>query len=139
MREVKFRTPTRCQNGHFRWLYWSASFGVALQEWGEKHPDCKCPTFGYDEGFHKCGDDEQFTGLRDKNGKEIYEGDIVWKPYQTRPYSALSKEQMFNCLVEFNEGEFRYRRIDQSIKYRCWNSTWVDTEVIGNIYENGDL
>jgi uncharacterized phage protein (TIGR01671 family) len=83
----------------------------------------------------------QFTGLRDKNGREIYEGDVVLKRFQTRPYSMSAKEKKFPCIVDYYEDGFRYRRIDRGkeyLSYRCWNGTWQDTEVIGNVYENPD-
>lgn len=64
----------------------------------------------------------QFTGLTDKNGKEIYEGDIV------RYRDGIYKVDWFE------NGFYLFR--DVRAKFDIW---WVDTEVIGNIYENPDL
>lgn len=58
----------------------------------------------------------QFTGLLDKNGKEIYEGDV------------MHHDEMKAHAIEFQEGRFGKFYIDYSL---C--------EVIGNIYENPEL
>ena len=64
----------------------------------------------------------QYTGLKDKNGKEIYEGDIVkWK-------YIIDK-------VFFDEKNGGY--IGESIQIN--HSTLDEIEVVGNIYENPEL
>lgn len=80
-------------------------------------------------GFRELFDPDlelmQFTGLKDKNGKEIYEGDIV---------KDFDWEERL-CEVAFNGWSWRLKNI-QSGWWKDWSS---DLEVIGNIYENPEL
>ena len=65
---------------------------------------------------------DQFTGLLDKNGKEIYEGDIVKMPEL--------------CLVVYKDAGF----ILESISLKTeWNTDYHLKEVIGNVFETPEL
>ena len=74
----------------------------------------------------------QSTGLKDKNGKEIFEGDIV--DYKGR-----------KALVSWHGSyaSFIYRFVDELQKRNAeWNPlylAYIRCEVIGNIYENPEL
>jgi len=76
----------------------------------------------------------QFTGLHDKNGKEIWEGDVLKNTWRNRPYS-----------VSFFEGGFRGHwdylepQSHQSCGWLIDEFEASECEVLGNIYENPEL
>jgi uncharacterized phage protein (TIGR01671 family) len=80
----------------------------------------------------------QFTGLIDKNGKEIWEGDLlrVQSQYETdEPIDSAPNK------VYFRDGAFRCGFHDMILGEKvCTGSegNW-NTEVLGNIYENPEL
>ena len=83
----------------------------------------------------------QYTGLKDKNEKEIYEGDIV----VIATYSHEEPLMDTTCIVEYNEvyGIVEFVELDETgerysmIDIR--DSFHYELEVIGNIYENTEL
>lgn len=77
----------------------------------------------------------QFTGLLDKNGKEIYEGDIV--------QSAIDAELGDSFEVRFHDGGFKLFALNNNL-IQCGVGDCNDfncsiREIIGNIYQNPEL
>lgn len=98
----------------------------------------------------------QFTGLKDKNGKEIYEGNIVSCPSGTirqigdKEYNEDGSFKTWyasnppNIYTVYNLGYafFLGRKEDHrhaGIINHQTHKMWFDLEVIGNIYENPEL
>lgn len=67
----------------------------------------------------------QYTGLKDKNSKKIFEGDICWEEYG-------------ECygVVKFEDAKFLY--LWENIAENLWEVA-DDIEICGNIHENLDL
>ena len=78
---------------------------------------------------------EQFTGLFDKNGKEIYEGDIVRTNLYTR---ASGKTQMSEPKVVYWDIEKAGFETNKKGSYSS-GMFYDEYEVIGNVMENPEL
>ena len=96
----------------------------------------------------------QYTGLKDKNGKEIYEGDVVKLVHTGIEISADRLEDLkrFVGIIKYENGIFKIVRTEKSLiesKYFEMEQKKVseifiysklyDLEVIGNIFENKEL
>lgn len=83
---------------------------------------------------------EQYTGLKDKNGQKIFEGDIVKVNDDFDKY-GLNAGEIYE--VYFNAGGFRCKHKYESSIARGDKGFWIDDgndyEVIGNIHENPEL
>ncbi|MEE4561591.1 YopX family protein [Paenibacillus polymyxa] len=76
----------------------------------------------------------QYTGLKDRNGKEIYEGDIVEElDYSDGAYFPKERQPKKRTVVEYDIG-FVYARAAYNLRGGMENGLYKG-EVIGNIYE----
>ena len=123
MREMKFRAKDHEGN----WVY------------GDLHLNHKMPhihPFENNRTFINTKTIGQYTGLKDKNGKEIYEGDIIG-----------CHNPNIKHLIFFNEKQGRFMAaLDGDIENDYYgvcgldDSRWNATkEVIGNIHDNPEL
>ena len=144
MRTIKFR-GRKTTNGV--WVYGSLVYSNEIQtaiyfqtgsglvksmEWVYVNPDTVC----------------QFTGLLDKNGKEIYDGDVLRS--DKYPYSCIEIEERDNYfgVIEWNENEAAFyivtiknpkssvKGISDGISDYLSKSALQDFEVIGNINDD---
>lgn len=127
MKEIKFRGK-RLDNGE--WIYGDLVHTIK--------DTLILPT---DEGWNQYAVDPatvgQYTGLKDKNGKEIYEGDVIRSPLsedKTRPHRIFyhtGNAAFMGALVD--RKELCYLRLDQDWIYK------FGKEVIDNIHDNPEL
>lgn len=103
------------------------------------------------DGFTLFSDDEnlqQWTGLKDKNGKDIYEGDILECPWNFDPKFKEVGEVVFwageFCLSRGPEKDPDWAKIcpfnlfgaNDQPAHKYW---WKDSTIIGNSFENPEI
>lgn len=85
----------------------------------------------YDPGIREQMTYTQFTGLSDKNGKEIYEGDILRSIYQGQELIGIinwnNKKSQFGMIIESQNPMAEHLELTDK------------PEIIGNIFENPGL
>ena len=79
---------------------------------------------------------EQYTGLKDKNGKEIYEGDIVKKERQTTTYTVMWFDSEWVILSKKVDEDGPY---GGPLSRQMTHPIFGSLVVIGNIYEHPHL
>lgn len=80
----------------------------------------------------------EFTGMRDKHGKKIFEGDIL----DVTVFDCFDNDEQYRVRVEWVGTEFM--GVDVTNDDFEWNLCWLcnqddEIEVIGNIYDNPEF
>lgn len=147
MREILFRGQTR-RNGEKvwmngekvpgRWVYGGVLQGVGAHSiiYGGENADD--PSEGLDKWPVYTDTLGQYTGLTDKNGKKIFEGDIV----EGHCHSAW-RHDLQRCEVAYGRDGFEARHyVNCGDEWRYYTYRVLfskDVVVIGNIHENPEL
>jgi len=135
-REIKFRICYTDQQGTKQMIYKDEHLMLSLNgtvygNYGTKEYPTWEPVFdAYEQPFI-----QQYTGMKDKNGKEIYEGDLLRMITEGMVYEVVynSEYTAFTCRV--HNYHLRADASDALCDLWC-----VDCkEVIGNIFENPEL
>lgn len=125
---------------------WVEGFGIMFSEFSEEYAKEKGRKGDYilftEHGRYEVEGDSigQYTGLKDKNGREIYEDSIIsycdCNTWRTGGYVA---DQIRTGVVRFDGGSWIVESGDYSDYLYQIIANDEETEVIGNIYENKEL
>ncbi len=143
MREIKFRAWDKTDKRIYEVL------NLDLEQ-NHKCEVCKCDEFHSSRYFIYKYKLMQYTGLKDKNGKEIYEGDVIefedttedGYEYKegidiTNRASIVFKNCRFELdnIIETTSGVL----VDMEEDWELFIDSLKSSKVIGNIYENPEL
>ena len=141
MREILFRAKAinRVEGREYRTKYKNGDwvYGLVSRAYHDYYSNFRIEmtnedgVSGIDVDYNTLG---QYTGLTDKNGVKIFEGDIV---------KCVSRLDYANMIVIFEDGEFRMVKCENYKTYTTGNGYFsvrcFHKEVIGNIHDNPEL
>lgn len=129
MRDIKFRAWDK----RAKQMYQVKNLGLGKESWLRTATNYgKHPETGYNKFYPSEVEIMQYTGLKDKNGVEIYEGDIISNGYE-------------KCIVVWVKeyAGFMLKLINKEYEDKEWTNPIIDLRkdevVIGNIYDNPEL
>ena len=125
-REIKFRMWNKAGE-YSRMFYKTDEVMECLKQQIEFNVDGK-------SGYDHEGDGSafmQYTGLKDKNNKDIYEGDIV-QGYENGIKIGTDE-------IVFKNGRFNFKDTPSDLVYWIYSFGVKEIEVIGNIHEHPQL
>lgn len=154
MREIIFRGK-RLDNGE--WVYgwpFADTADCSLKKAGK----CQCPHDGseyfiveWDDVFHEYEERQvipntvgQYTGLKDKHGKQIFEGDIL---HIARIADGLGGyyqpplDYPVNVVVKWDLCAWMWETLCDDKRYITFPDAWChyECEIIGNVHDNPEL
>lgn len=137
MREILFRGK-RCDNGEWLEGWYQPPVSGTHIDGRKENLGASIAFVDYDgfleDAFIIPETVGQFTGLTDKNGKKIFEGDIV-----LYPWNEQDKPERFT--IKFKDGQFVASPVKETEDY--WDfmvgGYSKEMEIIGNIHDNPEL
>ena len=136
MREILFRGK-RADTGE--WIYGDLLHSVDAVKIREQEQNIQCIAKSFVVIPETLG---QYTGLTDKYGERIYEGDVLKMEIKSNYINPLQAPLVFIGVCNFKDGAFGFSKQRAGIEeFTAFSSTTynVEFEIIGNIHDNADL
>jgi uncharacterized phage protein (TIGR01671 family) len=133
MRELKFRVwDGKCYRGNLKKYFLNLHDGeiseVAYSDLYDEYYDAS------ERGSKLII--QQYTGLKDKNGKEICEGDIIHYKFDGASYPKEAQDKLLTCEYDASFGGYTF---DCKGGSYYWAEIQGYVEIVGNIFENNEL
>ena len=144
MREILFRAKTEpnCKDVITGKIIKNPKWMYGYVDLGYMH-DCRSPLIGDEKGnkVYKCQYETigQFTGLTDKNGTRIFEGDIVESEFTQKPYLVCFGEYTYTNEYGEEESACGWYNVEKGGYVTAFGCPDAWATVIGNIHDNPEL